>query len=421
MTNEKNFWDKIVKVLYIGLILFICLLFMLILFSTKGHCASASGLKLPVVVDNIDVSPYQLYINNTYGGFWDLTQDNVIGWGSQENGYYVQTFAVPQVPNQTASYFTISPPLIELSYPDFDYHNNTLTLTFENLGNDNYKPWRLMTFYSNGTGPNYPYSTAFNQSSTINKGVYGNTGATLNYVSSNIYLVKNGAYVVNMPVFVNEIPVIPIEPDDVATPDMEQPDISDYIPSWDNAPTFDNTDVLSALTSIYNLNKWVGEKTRDTLSGIASYIGDLLRWAIQRVIDNIRTKIDEIKGIINDIKGFISDIKAYIEYIKEPLDVSVVQTTITNSSAYGDITSITGAFSSFKSVFDNTNEPQTYTIPIHLENITILHQTSPQYIDLSVILPVRNLIRTFCWVVITFSLFVTVVDAIPNYLKGGDE
>ena len=138
--------------------LFICLG----LLSFTSHAAAVSGPQLPILVeDQIDVTPYQTWINNRYGGFWNLSQDNVIGWGSQENGYFVQTFAIPQVSDQVQSYLTFSPGGLVGDYPDFDYNNNTVTLTFSNLAND-----------------------TFNTANTINKGVYGNTGAKLNYIIS---------------------------------------------------------------------------------------------------------------------------------------------------------------------------------------------------------------------------------------------
>ena len=123
----------------------VLLLSITLFISFTSHGASVSGHKLPILVENIDIAPYQTYINNTYGGFWNLSADNVIGWGSQENGYYAQTFAMVQNSDQIVSYLSFSPVSLDYSYPDFDYSSNTLTLTFSNLANDNYRPWRLVT------------------------------------------------------------------------------------------------------------------------------------------------------------------------------------------------------------------------------------------------------------------------------------
>ena len=269
----------------------------------------------------------------------------------------------------------------------------------------------------------------------------GNNQAVFNNMISNVYS-SNYDYISNFQIMTNNTGTaqvvlfyddgVTIPDGDTARDDMEKPDIDNYIPSWTNRPTFDGSTVENAISSIWDITIWTAENTRDTIMGVGKFIGDTLRWTSQKIIDSIRGKIDELKtGIVNainsvsafvqDIKGLVTSIGTAIDYIKQPLDTSSVQATITNSTAFGDVSTITGAFADFKAVFDNTTEPNEYKIPLHLENVAILGQTQTQYIDLSIIANQRPLIRAFCWVVTTFSIFVTVADALPNYLKGGDE
>lgn len=409
----------------------------------SSHAASVSGPQLPILVENqIDVTPYQTYINNTYGGFWNLSQNNVIGWGSQENGYYIQSFAVPQVADQVQNYLTFSPGGLFSDYPDYDYVNNTVTLTFTNLDNTNDVPWRIIHFYSNGNnGPGYPYSASFNTAYTINKGVYGNTGAVLNYISSDIYLTNNGAWVVNMPIFVSEIPISPADIGTAIIPSgLFTPDLSDIVPPtkvpptynpsdyiWTPKPSWDGSSVEKALESVKNTIEWGMENLdgefnilKQNLNGWFKYLGDLLTYYLNGIVESINAGI---QNFYDNMANLVQPIFDKIDYITTPLEADIIWDNISGTSLITNYSSIINAASSMKSSFENLSEPTDYKIPIHLEDLpsSWFGNLTTQYIDLGVINPVKTILRTFMWALITYSLFVTIIDSIANYINGGGD
>lgn len=431
--------DKI-KLSIFWVLSFLVMIFMMAFYS---HAANVSGPQLPIVVDNtVNLEVYQNYINSNYGGFWNLSQDNVIGWGSLEQGrIWSQTFAIPQVPDQIQNYLSFSP-INANTYPYFDYNNNTLTLTFSNLANTNNKPWRLITFNTvttSDTTVDHVDSVQFNVTSTINRGVYGNTGNVINYISSDIFLTNNGAWVVNSPVFVNELPIIPGDIGVAILPDgLFTPDLSDIVPpnkvpptytpsdyTWTQKPTWDGSTVEKALESVKNSIEWGMENLdgefnilKQNLDGWFKYLGNLLNYYLNGIIDSINAGI---QNFYDNMANLVQPIFDKINYITTPLEADIIWDNISGTSLITNYSSIINAASSLKSSFENLSEPTEYKIPIHLENISTFGTLTTQYIDLSVINPVKPIIRTFMWALITYSLVVTIIDSIANYINGGGD
>lgn len=410
MKKEKNFWDRLVKGLYIGLMIFICLIFMLILFSIKGYCASEQ-----------DYFP----IHQNYNGLIGESYITVIESALDSENNYIFIHFIDSTPSQIRVNYLVQSKAVGEPQIYGEKYSNLTNFSLYRIGNGLYSVG-ILTIRSNGTYTNTALNNGFASFTNMPSSNYSNL---VDYVS-NFQVYTNNTESRQIVLLYQDGETIP--DGNTANDDMEKPDIDDYVPSWNNIPSFDGSSVENALSSIWDITVWTAENTRDTIKGVGQYIGDTLRWTSQKIIDNIRGKIDELKtGIINainsvstfvqDIKGLVTGMCNAIDYIKEPLDTTTIQATITGSTAFDDVSTITGAFNDFKAVFDNTSEPNEYKIPLHLENVSILGQTQAQYIDLSIIANERSLIRAFCWVVTTFSLFVTVIDALPNYLKGGDE
>ena len=414
--NSDKKKDYVISGMFYSLWGFIILFCMLLFFATTGHCASEQDYFPMFQNQNGNITQYVINFINS-----DTDIDT-------ENNYVVSGKIVVSG-NYTSVYVATVPKSSNIFYAE--KHNDLQTFSYYlavSGSSSGLKVWEVKYRTSNP-------SSVFKNNATSGGLTYfvnctsSNYSSSVSYIS-NLQVMTNNTSSAQVVLFYDDGVTIP--DGDTARDDMEKPDIDDYIPSWTNRPTFDGSSVENALSSIWDITIWTAENTRDTIKGVGQFIGDTLRWTSQKIIDSIRGKIDELKtGIVNainnvsafvqDIKGFVSDIKDFTEYVAEPLDVSSVQNTITGSTAFGDVSTITGAFADFKGVFDTTSEPSEYKIPFHLESIPILNQTQAQYIDLSVISNQRGLIRAFCWVVTTFSLFVTVVDALPNYLKGGDE
>lgn len=394
--KKENTYNALKIMQIIRALLLIIMSLMVISTAIIGHCASEQY--------------YFPMLQNENGHFTE-TYKNVIdnAFNSEDNYIFV---SLDQTYSGAISYVAYVFPKTADGMIYGEIYNNAYQFSLYSIGNTNGHTY-YGYIYDNGQIDIYDH--VFSYFTGLNSSSYSSTN---DYVS-NYQVVTNNTDSAKPVLLYDDGLTIP--DDDTARDDMEKPNIQDYIPDWSNKPTFDNSTVESALESVYDGVIWLGDNIKDTITGTGEYIADTVRWATQKTINTIRSKIDEIKGVINDVKGFVSDIKDFVSYVAEPLDVSTLQTTITGSTAFGDISTITGSFADFKAVFDNTSEPNEYKIPLHLENISILGQTQTQYIDLGIIASQRPLIRAFCWVVTTFSLFVTVIDALPNYLKGGDE
>lgn len=358
----------------------------ILMMSFTVNAASVSGPQLPILVENVNVQEYQDYFNSYYNGFFDLYQNNVIGWGSIEDGHFRQTFAIPQVPDQVQNYLTFSPGNLSSVYPDFDYNNNTLTLTFSGLSNDNFSPWRIITFAYNGV--------FFNTASTLNKGVYGNTGSNINYISSDIYLTNNGAWVVNQPVFVTELPITPADIGVAIIPDgLFTPDLSDIVPpnkvppsytpsdyTWTPKPSIDNSSSDALLKSIFGIIEWGMENIngefhilKNNLNGWFKYLGDLLTYYLNGIVESINAGI---QNFYENMANLVQPIYDMFSYITEPLDLDEVETALSSSTTYSLVSVGSTFMNTFKNYFDNISTPD--ILRFHIP-YTILTKTG--YID----------------------------------------
>lgn len=224
----------------------------------------------------------------------------------------------------------------------------------------------------------------------------------------------------------------PFKPaDDIDDGDIDGDEITPYTPP--TPPTWDDT--ISAGENIKNYIQWLGSVISGAIGNLASnikkqfdnLIGNLKTF-LNKIIDALNNGFqnifDNIKGLFQPIlNAFEEKLNAIVEkweYLTEEVDKQAIISSVTSSVAWSDVTAITTAWSDFKGVFDSTSEPNSYIIPLHLENVAILH-TGVQNIDLGVINPVKPLIRTFAWVMTSFGLFVTICDALPNYINGGGD
>lgn len=206
--------------------------------------------------------------------------------------------------------------------------------------------------------------------------------------------------------------------DDIIPEDSEKPVFDDYVPEWDNSPTFDNSSVGDSLESIFDISKWVGENLRDTITGTGKYLADSFDYAGQKIIDNIRNTINDVKDTVEDFKDSV--VETY-EYITEPISVSDLVDTVEGTNLYGTVNTVTTSVTTFTGNFNNLSTPETFKIPIHLENLPEEYfgiQTT-QYFDLGWYSQFFPALRTFTWCFVTFGLFYTVISSFISMVKGG--
>lgn len=440
MKKNKNS----IKLAMLWVLSFIIIILMM---NFKSHAADVSGPQLPIVVENtVNLEVYQNYINSNYGGFWDLSQDNVIGWGSLEQGrIWSQTFAIPQVPDQVQDYLTFSPISVN-TYPNFDYNNNTLTLTFSNLANTNNKPWRLITFNTvttSDTTVEHVDSVQFNVTSTINRGVYGNTGNVINYISSDIYLTNNGAWVVDMPVFVDELPVTPAEIGTAIVPPApilpEYPAGSNaptqvpptYTPTdyqWTTPPAFDGSTLENAISSLNDRVKWLADNLHLELKNLTDngkhfveYIGKTLQYygnAILQTLNNfIQNFYDNMKNLIEPIYTKISE---FADLFINPFDEEEFENQIDNCQLITQYNELLENCEVLQQIFNETSEPDSFILYIDFEDpfADSEHKIIHGEINFNWLVPLRPVYRPFLQVFVLIECFVGGFRILGNIIGG---
>ena len=212
----------------------------------------------------------------------------------------------------------------------------------------------------------------------------------------------------------------------------ESPTIINYSWTTYNSPTIDTTNVESLLESlIYVINYLAGwlhdnlaaefQNLISNITTLINYIGETIQYYGGLIISNIQNGIETF---YNNMVSLFEPISAKIDYLTEPVDGTIIYDNISGTSIVSSISTINTSLTAFETSFNNLSEPSSFTIPIHLENLPSAYfgtQTT-QYIDLGIIGSTeKGLIRTFMWALVTYSLFITIVDSVSNYINGGGD
>lgn len=203
--------------------------------------------------------------------------------------------------------------------------------------------------------------------------------------------------------------------------EAEKPNISDYFDP-DDAPLFDNTDVPSAIESLYNILKWFFGQG---LPGLINYLIDNTNWAIQKIINNIRELIEDfvetVDGHLSDIKDWIDDIKdgldTLVDFVINPWDSSEFQTDLNASTFYTSLNGTVTNIRNFGTSLTRANEPEDLSFTINLTSIG----WGTSEIDFNWIKPFRNIIRLIIGCVLVYWLVITVITSINNIVSSGSD
>lgn len=298
----------------------------------------------------------------------------------------------------------------------FDYFGGFTPIVFS--VNDNYSDIGSLFGHSpsNITIEGYPYIFTSYVPAYFNQNFYSNND--------------------NLVLEFNDVPIVDqghATPPDLTSDNIgsDKPDIDDYIPTLPNKPSIDNSSLESLVESLIDLLDWQFSYLTGVLKGLIKYLGDTITYSLQKVIDNIKNAIqnfyDNMKSLfeplLNAINEALSSISSGIEYIKEPLSGTAIYDNLSGTGIMTNYNSIVTAVNTFKDSFTNLNEPSTFTIPIHLEDLpsSMFGDLTTQYIDLSVINSVKPILRTFVWALVTYGLIITIFDSIANYINGGGD
>lgn len=278
----------------------------------------------------------------------------------------------------------------------------------------------------------YEYSDSL---STFQNLQSSNYNSNIDYVS-NFQIMTNNTSSAKVVLIYDDGVSFPDE--DTARQDMEKPDADDYFPSWDNKPTFDDSSVENALSSLFDIVDWGWNNIKNTIKGLGEFITDTMRWGLQKVIDTIRNKVDEIKNAIvnklieiwdkiGDVADALADFGETLgniyDFFANPWDDSDFEYTLQHSDFYTIYTSIGDSLDSINDTFDSVNEPESFVIRystgFHPDNEPGFHfPTIEGEISFDWLIPLRIYYRPILWLVVIYEMVVYGFSTFGDVLQG---
>lgn len=312
--------------------------------------------------------------------------------------------------------------------------NNAMThFTLYNVGaNSSYENGRISITYNGDVYHNIYQQNAFTNFTNVPSSNYSDS---ISYIS-NFQIMTNSGEVANIVLLYDDGVTIP--DDDTARQDMEKPDADDYFPDWTNKPTFDNSTVENALSSLFDIVDWGWNNIKNTIKGLGEFITDSMRWGMQKIIDTIRNKVDEIKNAVIDKMGDIwyeivnvgdaivdlgDTLGNVYDFFANPWNSSDFDYTLEHSDFYAIYTSIGDSLDSINDTIDSVNEPESFVIRystgFHPDNESGFHfPTIEGEISFDWLIPLRTYYRPILWLVVVYEMVVYGFSTFGDVLQG---
>ena len=345
--NNLNFIDRIINsALYVlwGFILLFCTL---LLFSTKGHCASASNTEIPYIVpnwrnanscipDEAIQSAEIRYINdvrNYFGYSGELSYIAFVTDGLINGGTMYQI------------YFITNPTIPDNYIDNYDYYNGYIHVNCNNIQLIACNV-RVSDFVCVGDAINLGASVDLcGHSATTTLGGGNLTPRYPFYMVGTDNILSANDKVM----FTNIAPMV--IPTGHATPpdEFDEPiyptgaTIPSHVPhltinnyTWTTTPTPDFSTLESTAESIYHFLQWLGTNLMGALTNIVNNIaniGEFIGQTIQYYGNLlIKTIQNGITTFYNNMVSLFEPIATAINYIGQPLQVSEVVTAMQNTA-----------------------------------------------------------------------------------------
>ena len=253
------------------------------------------------------------------------------------------------------------------------------------------------------------------------QGLYSsNYNANIDYVSNlRVWTTNNSSkkLVINY----EEDPIWADPDNDTYPQNADEPNIDNYIP--DNEPSFDNTDTMSGLQSIFNFLTWLG----DLIKGLFNYVVNALNWGLQKVINSVRNAINglltgiqtAISNAVTTITGALEDIKDFAEDISEkltdfadlfihPFDEEEYEEQIANCQLISQYDELMDNCEDIRAIFNNAVERDYFVLYIDFENpfADSEHKIIHSEISFTWLKDYRSIYRPFLWVFTMMECFI---------------
>lgn len=425
------------KILFIVTTLFFLSMFFMF-FSSKVSAADPTG-ELPYYVNSVDfvnaddytLENLQEFYNNRWGAYYplDFSSEGVIIFNYRQIVNEIPyDFTNIIVPNSSNSYYYFN----DWSNPFslFDYENDYVRINFVGYSSITFSKYRNQYNDPSLNVWNNSFNTfifhGYNYPDYVKGDFFDNSYSGSLTIGSNIVITDNVPFSPDIPTQGHATPPINDTGHYIPGVNPQKPNITLFNPTTPNYPNVDNTNTDTLLESLISIVVYGFSFNGDRLKDSVNYITGTQSDLVDYIVDSINRAQNNIIGAIqdfaddfyNNMVSLFEPITQQLAYITQEVDADLITQGIENTSLHNDYSSIVGVKDTFVSVFTDTQEPETFVIPVHLEEISILN-TPIQYIDLSIINPVKGILRTFAWVFTTFALVVTVLDSIPGYVNGG--
>lgn len=455
--------------------------------------ASTSRKKLPYYVDfdsriyfDVDMNTFHTQLVNL--GLPNPTNENYIMWLGDFYDYDATNktvaFDVYKITlnnsDSNSGYWRFyglynsndsSTPLVNRIAPtNFDWQTNYVV--FRCSVGTNYNGTVTRYTYRWNINGKYPYSwlnnpngyyqakrVFLNGKNASNKNQYGFTSNVPIWFRYNDTTLTSGSYRIDytggydvydsFDIYTWGVPVgVPISPDlsgdniTSATTPPTSPTPSTYTPSTYNPPSFDNSDTLSALESIYDIITYNGSYLINNIIGAIDnidgnikayieYLKDSIDYGLQKIIDNIKNSIknmydnienffapalEDIKDALNDLKTFGQKLADFVDLFIHPFDSTQAQNDINNSAFVSQISTTKTQIQTFANIFSSIEEPNNLIYTFDMTGL--FFSFGVWQVDLSILSGILPYIRGILACILLYSLIVTIFTSINSYIGG---
>lgn len=460
---QESFWDRMLNIMFRGLWVLIVILSVFIFFSIHGECASNNSGKLPIrtgetnqyfslTEDSLGIDPQTVFetahtfLCNTYNidsdsDYFVLISD--INYNSYLTGRwrFFMTFVFnPTYPaniNDSSNYLqqnmVFEGDIYGISY-DWQYNVPSTLATM------NYGPQQStsVTIY----GPDsrqIDYTTNVNNVgsksiSYVPRFVVLYSGDGIYSANDKLVLTNSAGGIINPSGNIGQVidPSLFNNYNNVSDTFPTAPTINNYTWNTYNSPPIDTTNLESLVESLIDVVNYGFNYLKDNISGsinnlqsnlssLFHYLGDLVNYGFKSIQNTINSGI---QNLVDNFKSLFQPLVDYVNYIIQPFDSNIIYDNISETTFISQISDFTDCIDSFTGVFTEVSEPNTFQVPIHLENLNgvlLFRDLQTSYINFDLILPYRDTIRGFIWAFTTFGLFITIIDSIANYINGGGD
>lgn len=421
--------DRIIEtVFFVGLSLILLILSVLILATTSkaANDDEFSYYNLPYYVDYFKGSFFpsdfpsfaQLPSGSTDDFYW-VSEGEVLN-----NRYPTIYFYISNANNVRIDGLYKNDMSTIVSYDDFDFRTDFVKVSFAT------NPSYVRYYYNNGswhlqgTGNRNVGSVYMLGRTSSNKNIYG-------FTYNVPFLLTEDIYYNSDLIFTNGAPIIPgpdvntghaIEPDfdpdnnvtdDGTATQPNDPQFPQFIP-----PTIDTSTLETLVESLIDFVKEFADFVGECFSTFFAWLVEVIKNAIQSIINTI---YDAVTFIYNNLVSLFEPTFENIGHAVEPVQEEEVITVFESTDLYALYSDFTSFTTTFDNAFDIT-EPDSFTITIHVEDITILNQTQPYVLNLgSQFYPIRSALRTFLWILVSFGAVFLVEKNLSSWLKGSGE